>query len=183
MDATNALLPELATYELDFGMNWGNEEIDIDQSHVNELNLLPTSYRFVLRFRFETRNLKPISESIQVKMGTETEIYATFVMTVVAEEDTSRSIWPSCPAFGWSTGVGLGYQKFVDSRSYPTCNVDSDSQCVFAVRLCVDSWNVYFNELQTWWLFGYILPISWVVMGSCCQLLQTLAGSVEFLLS
>jgi len=40
-----------------------------------------------------------------VKMGTETEIYATFVMTVVAEEDTSRSIWPSCPAFGWSTGV------------------------------------------------------------------------------
>ena len=161
--------------------NWGNEEIDIDQSHVNELNLLPTSCRFVLRFLFET-NLKLIS-SIQVKMGTETEIYATFVMTVVAEEDTSRSIWPSCPAFGWSTGVGLWYQKFVDSRSYPTCNVDSDSQCVFAVRLCVVSWNVYFNELQTWWLFGYILPISWVVMGSCCQLLQTLAGSVEFLLS
>ena len=123
MDATNALLPELATYELDFGMNWGNEGIDMDRSHVNELNLLPTSCRFVLRFLFET-NLKLIS-SIQVKMGTETEIYATFVMTVVAEEDTSRSIWPSCPAFGWSTGVGLGYQKFVDSRSYPTCNVDS----------------------------------------------------------
>lgn len=105
MDATNAQLLELATYELDFGMTWGNEEIDIDQSHVNELNLLPTSCRFVLRFRFETRNLKLISESIQVKMGTETEIYATFVMTVVAEEDTSRSIWPSCPAFGWSTGA------------------------------------------------------------------------------
>jgi len=41
----------------------------------------------------------------QVKMGTDTEIYATFVMTVVAEEDTSRTIWPSCPAGGWTTGV------------------------------------------------------------------------------
>ncbi|CAE7407283.1 MANBA [Symbiodinium natans] len=40
-----------------------------------------------------------------VTMGSPTEIYATFVMTVVAEEDSSRSIWPSCPAFGWSTGV------------------------------------------------------------------------------
>eukprot|EP00435_Cladocopium_sp_Y103_P024112 s4048_g5.t2 len=30
-----------------------------------------------------------------VLMGTKTEIYATFVMTVVAEEDDSRSIWPS----------------------------------------------------------------------------------------
>jgi hypothetical protein len=32
-------------------------------------------------------------------------IYATFVMTVVAEEDPSRSIWPSCPAPGWTNGV------------------------------------------------------------------------------
>eukprot|EP00439_Symbiodinium_sp_Y106_P013904 s7315_g1.t9 len=40
-----------------------------------------------------------------VTMGSPTEIYATFVMSVVAEEDSSRSIWPSCPAFGWSTGV------------------------------------------------------------------------------
>ncbi|CAE7551663.1 MANBA [Symbiodinium sp. CCMP2592] len=40
-----------------------------------------------------------------VTMGSATEIYATFVMSVVAEEDSSRSIWPSCPAFGWSTGV------------------------------------------------------------------------------
>ncbi|CAE7271945.1 MANBA, partial [Symbiodinium pilosum] len=40
-----------------------------------------------------------------VTMGSPTEIYATFVMTVIAEEDLSRSIWPSCPAFGWSTGV------------------------------------------------------------------------------
>jgi hypothetical protein len=41
----------------------------------------------------------------QVIMHTETEIYATFVMTVVAEEDSSRAVWPSCPAIGWSTGV------------------------------------------------------------------------------
>ena len=26
-------------------------------------------------------------------------------MTVVAEEDRSRAVWPSCPAIGWSTGV------------------------------------------------------------------------------
>jgi len=41
----------------------------------------------------------------QVIMHTETEIYATFVMTVVADEDSSRAVWPSCPAIGWSTGV------------------------------------------------------------------------------
>lgn len=40
----------------------------------------------------------------EVLMGTDTGIYASFVMTVVAEEDDSRSIWPSCPAYGWSTG-------------------------------------------------------------------------------
>lgn len=38
-------------------------------------------------------------------MGTPTEIYASFVMTVVAQEDDSRAVWPSCPAYGWSTGV------------------------------------------------------------------------------
>eukprot|EP01051_Picozoa_sp_SAG22_P033879 SAG22_NODE_15066_length_358_cov_0.602317_1_plen_66_part_10 len=38
-------------------------------------------------------------------MGTATGIYATFVMTVVAEEDQSRAIWPSCPALGWTGGV------------------------------------------------------------------------------
>ena len=26
-------------------------------------------------------------------------------MAVVAEEDTSRAVWPSCPAFGWVSGV------------------------------------------------------------------------------
>jgi hypothetical protein len=38
-------------------------------------------------------------------MHTGTEIYATFVLTVVAEEDKSRAIWPSCPARGWTKGV------------------------------------------------------------------------------
>ena len=40
-----------------------------------------------------------------VVMGSGTAIYATFVMTVVAQEDTSRAVWPSCPALGWTTGV------------------------------------------------------------------------------
>ena len=41
----------------------------------------------------------------RVLMGTPTGIYATFVMTVVAAEDRSRAVWPSCPALGWTTGV------------------------------------------------------------------------------
>lgn len=41
----------------------------------------------------------------QVKMNTGTAIYATFVLTVVAEEDQSRALWPSCPAKGWTKGV------------------------------------------------------------------------------
>ena len=41
----------------------------------------------------------------RVIMNTPTGIYATFVLTVVAEEDKSRSIWPSCPALGWTKGV------------------------------------------------------------------------------
>ena len=41
----------------------------------------------------------------QVLLDTPTGIYATFVMRVVAEEDSSRAVWPSCPARGWSKGV------------------------------------------------------------------------------
>jgi len=40
-----------------------------------------------------------------VVIGTPTGIYATFVMTVVAQEDKSRVVWPSCPASGWTSGV------------------------------------------------------------------------------
>ena len=44
-----------------------------------------------------------------VVIGTNTGIYATFVMTVVAEEDPSRAVWPSCPAPGWTAGVSRLY--------------------------------------------------------------------------
>lgn len=40
-----------------------------------------------------------------VVIGTDTGIYAWFVLTIVAQEDKSRSIWPSCPAPGWTNGV------------------------------------------------------------------------------
>ena len=32
-------------------------------------------------------------------------LYANFVLTTIAEEDKSRSVWPACPAAGWSSGV------------------------------------------------------------------------------
>jgi len=41
----------------------------------------------------------------RVVMGSATGVYATFVMTVVAQEDKSRVVWPSCPALGWTGGV------------------------------------------------------------------------------
>jgi len=41
----------------------------------------------------------------RVVMNSPTGVYATFVMTVVAQEDSSRVIWPSCPALGWTSGV------------------------------------------------------------------------------
>lgn len=41
-----------------------------------------------------------------VEMGTPTEIYATFVMKTVVEEDDTRPIWPSSPSrHGWKAGV------------------------------------------------------------------------------
>ena len=36
-----------------------------------------------------------------------TGIYADFVMRIVAEEDPTRIVWPSCPAKGWSSGVHM----------------------------------------------------------------------------
>lgn len=60
----------------------------------------------------------------QVVMGTPSEIYATFVMQTVAEEDDSRSIWPSSPSkHGWKTGVYT-----IDSRpnGQPLSTWDSD---------------------------------------------------------
>ena len=43
----------------------------------------------------------------RVVMKTPTAVYATFVMTVVAQEDGSRAVWPSCPALGWTAGVRM----------------------------------------------------------------------------
>jgi len=40
-----------------------------------------------------------------VIIGTDTGIYATFVLAVVVQEDKSRVVWPSCPAKGWQSGV------------------------------------------------------------------------------
>jgi beta-mannosidase len=40
-----------------------------------------------------------------VILGTPTGVYATFVLAAVEAEDTSRAIWPSCPAAGWKSGV------------------------------------------------------------------------------
>jgi hypothetical protein len=37
-------------------------------------------------------------------------VFATFVMTVVAQEDQSRVVWPSSPAAGWVTGVNTLWQ-------------------------------------------------------------------------
>ena len=48
-----------------------------------------------------------------------TSIYATFVMRIVAEEDYSRSIWPSCPGNGWTSGVDkLTSRPFRSSRHH-----------------------------------------------------------------
>ncbi len=38
-------------------------------------------------------------------LGTPTGVYATFVLTIVAGEDDSRVVWPSCPSSGWRSGV------------------------------------------------------------------------------
>ena len=42
--------------------------------------------------------------------NTSSYTFATFVMTVVAQEDQSRVVWPSSPAAGWVTGVNSLYQ-------------------------------------------------------------------------
>jgi beta-mannosidase len=66
-----------------------------------------------LELRHQIRRLSPHAcivmwdgcNECRVLMNTPTAVYATFVMTVVAQEDASRVVWPSCPALGWSGGV------------------------------------------------------------------------------
>eukprot|EP01003_Olkasia_polycarbonata_P005258 NODE_47_length_1953_cov_116.009454_g28_i0.p1 GENE.NODE_47_length_1953_cov_116.009454_g28_i0~~NODE_47_length_1953_cov_116.009454_g28_i0.p1 ORF type:complete len:546 (+),score=77.92 NODE_47_length_1953_cov_116.009454_g28_i0:190-1638(+) len=43
-------------------------------------------------------------------------VYASFVMTTVASEDNSRSIWSSCPSVGWHTGV-TRLTSFTDGKT------------------------------------------------------------------
>lgn len=50
-----------------------------------------------------------------VEMGTPSEIYATFVMETVVDEDDTRPIWPSSPSnHGWRAGV-----KRLDGLPFP----------------------------------------------------------------
>jgi len=56
-------------------------------------------------------------------------VYASFVVTTVAEEDTSRPVWPSCPAAGWNSGVdtlwGLPNGKTLATRSSVSPNFET----------------------------------------------------------
>lgn len=40
-----------------------------------------------------------------VQLDTPTAIYATFVLATLLQEDVSRIVWPSCPSWGWDSGV------------------------------------------------------------------------------
>ena len=46
-----------------------------------------------------------LNTECDVIAGTPDDIFRSFVMTVVAQEDRTRAIWPSCPALGWTGGV------------------------------------------------------------------------------
>ena len=50
------------------------------------------------------------NNEVPVNMWEPSGVFASFVMTVVAQEDQSRVVWPSSPAKGWSTGVHRLYQ-------------------------------------------------------------------------
>ena len=50
------------------------------------------------------------NNEVPVSMWEPSGLYASFVMTVVAQEDQSRVVWPSSPARGWATGVHRLYQ-------------------------------------------------------------------------
>jgi beta-mannosidase len=66
----------------------------------------------------------------------ETAVYASFVMTTVANEDKSRIVWPSCPADGWSAGVhkltGLpnGEALLTPDTTTARCTTVPGRQCI-----------------------------------------------------
>jgi beta-mannosidase len=50
------------------------------------------------------------NNEVPVNMWQPSGVFASFVMTVVAQEDQSRAVWPSSPSRGWATGVHRLYQ-------------------------------------------------------------------------
>ncbi|KAG7364672.1 glycoside hydrolase family 2 sugar binding protein [Nitzschia inconspicua] len=63
-----------------------------------------------------------------VVMGTPSEIYATFAMKTVAEEDDSRSIWPSSPSrHGWRSGVNQLNSRPLGGKSHDLTTWDPRS--------------------------------------------------------
>ena len=64
--------------------------------------------------------------------------YASFVMTIIAQEDPSRPIWPSCPSNGWISGVDRltslpnGVLPLVPKPSdWAPAPLDSNPNCTF----------------------------------------------------
>ena len=53
---------------------------------------------------------KSSTEQVTVQPNSSAYVFATFVMTVVAQEDQTRVVWPASPAAGWVTGVSMLYQ-------------------------------------------------------------------------
>jgi hypothetical protein len=50
------------------------------------------------------------ANEVTVQPNSSAYVFATFVMTVVAQEDQTRVVWPASPAAGWVTGVSMLYQ-------------------------------------------------------------------------
>ena len=85
----------------------------------------------------------------QVYLGTDTAVYANFVLQTVVEEDTSRIVWPSCPSMGWENGVSRlsahpnGSPKgLVPSWPYPPAS--ANQTCTFLTDTDVS------NAQDTW---------------------------------
>jgi hypothetical protein len=51
-----------------------------------------------------------VNEVVVNSSDTTSSVFAKFVMSVVAQEDQSRVVWPSSPAAGWVTGVNRLFQ-------------------------------------------------------------------------
>lgn len=72
-----------------------------------------------------------------VSMTANTAIYATFVLTVIASEDMSRIVWPSCPADGWTTGVHK-LTSLPNGRPLTTPDTTTDRCTTVKGRTCIE---------------------------------------------